>query len=80
MSVRVSGKRGENMTQDAHCLGDKFMKPAHKILEDELTRSPPHVHQQIWCELDKLEQICRDDLWLIRVLRVPAQHKTEYRL
>ena len=27
--------RGENAAQDALCLGDKFMKLADKILEDE---------------------------------------------
>ena len=58
------------------------MKLAYKILEDEpyaSTPAAPHVHQRIWCDLDKLEQIGRDGHWVIWVLRVPAQRKTEYR-
>ena len=54
-----------------------------------LTRLPPvYINRQtitwvryirIWRKLSKLEQISRDDLWPIRVLRVPAQRQIEYR-
>ena len=43
---RVGGEReegGENAAHDALCLGNKFMKLAHKILEDEPYVSPPHA-------------------------------------
>ena len=34
-------EEGRNAAQDALCLGDKFMKLAYKILEDELNASAP---------------------------------------
>ena len=66
------------------------MKFADKILEDETyaSVSPACVNIQhrntvhnvrIWRELGKLEQISRDNLWLIWVLSVPAHRQLEYR-
>ena len=50
MGVRVSQRErerggGENAAQNGLCLGDKFMKLADKIPEDEPYASAPRIHQ-----------------------------------